>query len=386
MAVRRFALRGWDAESPTRTIGRSAIARAICSAADRAPLVAAAARAALRGAAPVRARAAAWPCDWPGGSERRWPYHLVYLAEACLLRDWLRQSASGTCTRISAPTRPKSRCSLMPSAARPTASRCTGRRSSTSPQRCTSREKIAQRVVRRRHQLVRAQPAVSLGRPGDWPHDRGRALRRRRRLPRAASTATAAASPARWSASAGCASRRASCCWSRRWPPWSAGASRSSSCSPATARCVARSRRRIDGSACGTRCASPAGSAARRCASEIAGGARAGAAELCRRSAGRHHGSDGAGPARDHDLHRRHPGAGRDGRKRAGSFRPAMSTRSPPRCEACLDAPDDVLARMGAAARAARARAARRRSRGRSTRARCSRVGADAHALNDSAR
>jgi colanic acid/amylovoran biosynthesis glycosyltransferase len=93
VAVERIALRGWDAEiadgddrgeqARTRYVLRSGLL----------PLAAAALAAALR--APRRfARALALALRMARASARPWPYHLVYLAEACRVAAWLRRSAA----------------------------------------------------------------------------------------------------------------------------------------------------------------------------------------------------------------------------------------------------------------------------------------------------
>jgi hypothetical protein len=67
-------------------------------------------------------------------SERGLAYHGAYLAEACVLREWLEGPiGSSTSTRTSVPTRRWSRCSRAISAGRASRSRVTAPTSSTSP-------------------------------------------------------------------------------------------------------------------------------------------------------------------------------------------------------------------------------------------------------------
>ena len=91
IAVERYALRGWDAEiadaedrseqSRTRYVlagGLPALAGAVAMVFARAPL--------------VFLRAAGLALRMARRSYRPWPYHLVYLAEAARLEAWLRRS------------------------------------------------------------------------------------------------------------------------------------------------------------------------------------------------------------------------------------------------------------------------------------------------------
>ena len=196
-------------------------------------------------------------------SPRSWPYHLIYLAEAA----WLCQATARRRHRPSArPLRnqraPRSRCSCASSAGRPTASPCTDRKSSTRPKSLHLRAKIEKRRVRRRDQLLRPQPALSLDRRRPVVEGPRRALRPRCgnsiRRPRARPSPRRASS-----ASAACASKRGSfsCSTPSRSSSTEAGHSRSSL--PATASCGRRSNGRSTRSACASTSASRGGSTAR---------------------------------------------------------------------------------------------------------------------------
>ena len=339
------------------TIAASGRARATCCAGGcRCSLARAVARrcCARRVASCARARArAAHGARAPTG---RWPYHLVYLAEACrLLRVAARRRAHRTCTRTSAPTPPRSRCWSRELGGPPYSFTVHGPDEFDAPAvAAASREKIAARGVRRRDQLVRAQPALSLDRrTTHWPKVQVVHCG----LDAAFHAGACEPSPASargWSASAGCASRRASCSCSRPCSSWSpavvalelvlAGDGEMRAEIEALIDALGlRDRVRITGWIDGD-------AGARRDPRR----ARAGAAELRRRPAGRDHGGDGAGPPGDQHVRRRHPRAGSATARTAGSFPRATSRRSPTRSKHACATPRRVLARMGDGAHDAR--------------------------------
>jgi glycosyltransferase involved in cell wall biosynthesis len=93
VVVERYALRGWDAEIADEQ-DRSEQARTRYLLTGGLPALAGAATAAFA-RAPLRfARAAALALRTARGSPRPWPYHLVYLAEAARLAAWLRRSGA----------------------------------------------------------------------------------------------------------------------------------------------------------------------------------------------------------------------------------------------------------------------------------------------------
>ena len=93
VVVRRFALRGWDAELADEIDREEQGRTAYALQGGALPLAAATMRALLR--APRRfVRALGLALRMARGADRAWPYHLVYLAEACRLGAWIEQSRS----------------------------------------------------------------------------------------------------------------------------------------------------------------------------------------------------------------------------------------------------------------------------------------------------
>ena len=130
--VTRIALRGWD-DAAIDPEDREEQARTRYVLKDGAgPLVAATARMAL--ARPRRFWEALRAAIAMGRkSVRPLPYHLIYLANACRIAEWLEAEGVPLSTPISAPTAPRWRCSCGSWAGLPTASPPMGRTSPTTP-------------------------------------------------------------------------------------------------------------------------------------------------------------------------------------------------------------------------------------------------------------
>ena len=154
-------------------------------------------------------------------AERPLPYHLAYLAEACRIAAWLRAVRRRvTCTRTSAPTRPRSRCWRTRSAAPRVQlhrARAGGVRRAALPR--PRREGAPLRRSWSRSARYGRSQLYRWVEHAHWPKCRSCIAGWSASVPRRRAGA-AAGGAARWSASAGCASRRASCCWSRRLRAW----------------------------------------------------------------------------------------------------------------------------------------------------------------------
>ena len=279
------------------------------------------------------------PCAWRGAPTAPVAYHLVYLAEACrLLRVAARRRASATCTRTSAPTRPRSRCSSHALGGPPYSFTVHGPEEFDTPAgaaACARRSRA--RPSSSRSARSGAASSIAGSPPAHWPKVKSctagstRPSMRRRRAVAGERRAPGLRRPAVRAEGPAAAARGGRTTWSR-------AAVRSSWCWPATARCAPTIEALID--ALGLRDARAHHRLDRRRAGARRDPrrARAGAAELRRGLAGRDHGGDGAAPAGDHHLRRRHPRAGAPRRGRlAGSGR--RRRRAGRRDRACLDAP-----------------------------------------------
>jgi colanic acid/amylovoran biosynthesis glycosyltransferase len=93
LEVERFALRGWDAPTPDDADRAERARTRYLLRPGALPLVGATVAAAF--GAPVRfVQTLVLALRMARHGERPWPYHLIYLAEACRLRRWLRESKS----------------------------------------------------------------------------------------------------------------------------------------------------------------------------------------------------------------------------------------------------------------------------------------------------
>ncbi|HEX6397528.1 MAG TPA: glycosyltransferase [Steroidobacteraceae bacterium] len=91
--VQRYAVRGWDADVPDPADARERTRTRYLLQGGLAPLGAAALRALVeRPQRFVSALRMAWRLG--RHADRPLPYHLLYLAQACLLREWLRRSGA----------------------------------------------------------------------------------------------------------------------------------------------------------------------------------------------------------------------------------------------------------------------------------------------------
>ena len=272
----RFALRGWDADvADPADVAEARRARATCCAVARCRCSRAIAAALLRAPGARLARAARWRCAWPAAPSGRWPYHLIYLAEACLLCDWL-QRAGVAHLHAHFGTNSAEVAMLARALGGPALQlhRARARRSSTArvaaPRRARSRAPAFVVAISSfgRSQLYRWVAADAVA------EDPRRALRPRAGfLPATGERAGDRAAPGlrrpavrAEGAAAAARGRRAARCAGRRRSSW---------CWPATARCaptiesaIARAR------PAATACASPAGSAATRCATRSSPRAR----------------------------------------------------------------------------------------------------------------
>ena len=155
----------------------------------------------------LRALALAWRMG--RRAERPLPFTWPTWPKRAALSNLVARGRFSTCTRISAPIPPRSRCWCTNSAGRVGASRCTGRRNSTKRALIGLAEKV------RRCAFVVAVSSYGRSQLTVWSSTS---------TGQGSASCTAAWSapshacrePARdataWSASAGCASRRASCC------------------------------------------------------------------------------------------------------------------------------------------------------------------------------
>jgi glycosyltransferase involved in cell wall biosynthesis len=93
VVVHRFALRGWDAEVADEADREERLRTSYALQGGALPIAGATMRALLR--APRRFfRALRLALRMAHGADRPWPYHLVYLAEACRLSAWIERSHS----------------------------------------------------------------------------------------------------------------------------------------------------------------------------------------------------------------------------------------------------------------------------------------------------
>ena len=195
--------------SPTPTMSPSAPARAMCcSKARRHWCGRRCARcSAARGASSARC---CWRCAWramPIGRGRitwsTWPRPAAS-CRGCASRG------RRTCTPTSARTRPRWRCWFTPSAGHATASRCTARRSSTSPNSSTwARRSGAARSSRRSVRSGAASCSAGSSTPTGL---RSRSCTAAWSAAFTPGTPTTRPRNRAWSASGACASRRGSCC------------------------------------------------------------------------------------------------------------------------------------------------------------------------------
>ena len=348
----RIALRGWDDELADAEDRASASARATCCARARCALLAGG-LCACSLTRPVRfLRALALALAHGRGAERPLPVHLAYLAEACRIAPWLR---GGGIQHLHAHfgTNSAEVAMLVHALGGP-------RYSFTvhGPEEFDKAPLIGL-AGEDRARCAFVVAISSFGRsqlyrlvePRALAQGAGRALRPGRRLPRRRAERRRRRRRG-WSASAGCASRRASCCCSRRRARSRRRHATSSWCWPATASCAAEIEARDRAlRPAGARCASPAGSAATRCARRSWPRAR----WCCRASPKACRSCIMEAMALRRPVITTYvagiPELVRPGEN--GWLVPAGDVEAlADAMAACLDAPVDVLARMGEAARA----------------------------------
>ena len=300
VAVERFAVRGWDDELPDAARPRRARAHPLPAAARPRRRCSAPA---LRDGGDARRSASRGRSAWRRSTWRRssrpCSYHLVYLAEACRLVRWLTprrvdhlHAHFGTnpaevamlARELGGP--PYSFTVHGPEEfdqpAAPSASaRRSGARRSSSPISSFGRSQLYRWVPARR--LAARSQVVHCGLEPAFH------AARRRRPP---------AAPRLVCVGRLCEQKGQLLLVEAAQPRRRAGACRSSWCSPATARCAPRSKRCIDALGLQRERAHHRLDRQRPGARRDPGGARAGAAELRRRPAGRHHGGDGAAAGR----------------------------------------------------------------------------------------